>query len=616
MPNEFNFYKRAYAINQSYGGVLMSTSNISMGDRTAGGYLGLAKNTTLTYATYKPGEMYANFELYNAGQGTTPDYYINKFTTSTQSDQQAAYLSDTFVGNPVPNINEDIKVVWSQASYPSALGDIRDHLRFGNNRDAAWVEAGYDGTKNTINIYRADKAGGIPYFINTANVSITIGSPVTNPLHCRVFTSPGLITDNVSSAGGGGYPLIAFFAWDGGNTYYELFRWDISSGYGTLTSIFSTVLSAYFEFPYCGKHDIFYLSQWASPQTYTANRDYLLIIAGGSTGGKVYEMNLMSGALNSRSGDIANYSDVYDIILIGDNSAGIFYTYLSSIAGALADQSNPISGLNVFDSDYNPQINADCFFIGDDQQGVPFPIPPFIRGWLIKFDSSGAFNGVTYPPSATFFNTGIYSNDVRFSSGSYTLKRVVAVDLGQMVVGSGPNLGTQALFVVKCINEAFNGVNSFYKSYDLKFFSTSTQNEDFIAMNHLYCEDYTGYFDAAYTYASGYEAGLPVGAGNQHILSVGSSMSVCATSRTYINDYSYLTSGTSGYSDHFNYIIYLGLSDWNPCDTAPHTGNAYFYISVTGGSSAGGFQQSVGGQGGPANFPSSYGAFHLIVFYA
>jgi len=614
MP-EFNFYQRAYSINQSYGGTLMSTSNISMGDRTAGGYLGLAKNTTLTYATYKPGEILANWSLYNNGQGFGPELYTNKFTTSTQSDQQAAYLADTFVGNPVPKVSDYQQVAWGQVSYPSALGDIRDHLRFSNIRDGAWVEAGYNpsGNRNTINIYRADPSGGNPLFINTANVSITIGAPVTNPLHCRVFTSPGLNTDNVSSAGGGGYPLIAFFAWDGVTTYYELFRWDISSGFGSLAAIYSTTLSSYVEFPYSGKHDIFYLSKWVSPQTYTTSRDYLLIVSGGSTGGKIYQMNLMTGSLSSVTGDIANYSDVWDVILIGDNSSGIFYTYLSTISGAPADQTSTISGLNVFDSDYNPQINDDCFFIGDDQQGNS---PPNIRGWLIKFEG-GNFNAVSYPPSANFFSIGIYNNNTRLPTNGYTLKRVVAVDLAQMVVGSGPGLGTQPLLIVNCISEYNPGIaNTFYKSYGIRFFSSSTQNEDFIAMNHLFCDDYLGQFRSGGYYSSGYESGLPVGAGNQHLLTARYNMDVCATSRTYINDYGYLAY-IGSYSDHFNYIIYLGIGPWNPSlGWPPHNGDAYFYIALTGGSSAGGFQQPSSSQGGPANFPGSNGKLQLIVFFA
>lgn len=616
MSTIFDFYQRAYAINQSYGGVLMATSSITMGDRIS--YDGLAKNISLTYATWKPPVVEANYNLYNAGYASSLEYYTYKFALY-ELDQQAAYLSETSPGFPVPRVNQLSQNDWSGTCYPSALGDIRDHQRWNNLRDGAWVEAGLDsnGTpKNTINIYRADPAGGNPLFINSIDVGVGFGGAGSGPfstLSCRVFTSPGFNTDNVGSAGGGGHPIITFFGWDGSNTYFELFKWDVGSGpYGTLISIWQYSLSSinggYLEFPYSGKHDIFYLSQWTGDQTYTSSRNYLLIVGGGASSGGIYQLDVTNGVWSTLPGDIANYSDRFDVILIGDNKTDTFTTYMSNINSTAVDTENIGSDVKAFDSDYNWQISMDHFFVGDDQQAINGTI----RGWLIYFDTGGYFS-TAYYPTPTYFNYGLYSNSAYYAGGPYTLKRVVAVDFGQMVVGSGPSLSTQDLLIINCINDINYGANSFYKSQDGGFFTSATVNEDFIAMNHLICEDWTGFFHYSGSYQTGRELGLPCGAGNQHILNVKYNMDVIASSKNYLVDYDHFSYGS--YSGHFTYIIYLGLAPW-ASSIDPHTGLAYFYIAVAGGTSAD-FQVPASPFGNPPNFPSApTGVLQMLIFYA
>lgn len=611
----FDFYKQAYAINQSYGGALMATSSISMGDRTS--YNGLAKNISLTNATGNTTITEYNYNLNNKNYGASPEYYLNKFSLTSSTDQQAQYLLGTSPGLPVPKVNNVIGLSWSGTCYPSALGDIRDHEPFDNLRDGAWVESGLESSgtlKNTINIYRADPASGNPLFINTIDVKVgwTGSSASFGTRNCRVFTSPGFVTGNLTG-GSDSNPLIAFFGWDTLTTYYELFKWDLSSGtYGTLTSIYqydlTSINTVYLEFPYIGKHDIFYLSPWVFGQTYTQDRDYLLILGGASSSGNVYQLDVTSGVLSIKNGDIANYSDVYDVILIGDNNtgrvSGTFYTYLSVITGTASD-SQTIADLNAFDSDYNWQISPDYFFVGDDQQSLRGAI----LGRLIYFDSSGLFSTASYP-TPTYFTNGVYSNP-NYYTGRYILNRVVAVDFGKMVVGSGPGY-SQPLFIASCIQNQGIG-RGFYKSTYIELFSTTTENEDFIAMNHLLCEDWTGFFDGTGVYTSGREIDLLCGAGNQHILNVKGNMDVIASSKNYTSS-SYYTTTYGSYSGQYNYIIYLGKSVWGDADTSPHTGKAYFYIAVSGISD--GFRIPTSSQGDPAGFSSPIGGLQMLVFYA
>jgi hypothetical protein len=581
--NKFDFYQRAYAINQAYGTPSFATSSIRMGDGSAS-YFGLAENIADTYTTYDILSTDENYRLSNEFQGGSPEHYSTKFTTTTPNDQQAAYLSNTFVGKPVPKVNQAHIRDWDQTCYPSALGDIRDNTLFNNERDGAWVEAGFDpvpNNRNTINIYRIDVSSSDPYFMATANVSVTSGSPCPTQ-NCRVFTSPGFIADNVSGGGGGGNPLIAFFAWDGTNTYYELFRWDLGSN--SISSIWNYNLTSvnsgpYLEFPYSGKHDIFYLSKWAAPQSYTVGRDYLLIVAGGSTSGNVWQLNLTNGNLVDIKGDAANYSDFNDVILIAENgSSGKFATYLSDLNSAPVEV-EVVTDLNVFDIDYNWLLGTDYFFIGEDQQGLN---PPEVKGWFIYINPSGSFNSSTFP-TPTYLSYGIYSYRNRVSGLAFSLNRAVAVDFGRIWVGSGPGLGTQSLISISCIDDGGYGPNSFYRTASYAKILTGTENEDFVAMNHEFCEDWTGYFDPSGTYqTSGLNYGLPVGAGNQNILGVKSSMDVYAFQKNFFGPY-HDSPLTSSYSDNFNYIIYLGKAPYDPAVGGNHTGHTWIYIAVTGG---------------------------------
>ena len=611
--NKFDFYQRAYAINQAIGTVSIATSSIRMGDVATASYYGLAKKVSDTYATYDILSTYSNYQLFNAGHGGSPEYYTTRFSTGP-NDQQAGHLANTFVGLPVPKVNETKQISWDQTCYPSALGDIRDNKAYNDLRDGAWVEAGYDPTisGHRIAIYRTDASGTDPFFINYANVSVTSTPIPTN--HCRVFTSPGFNTNNVPGTGGGGHQLIAFFAWDGSTTtYYELFKWDLSAPpYGMITSIFQGSLSKYIEFPYSGKHDMFYLSKWTALQTYSSGCPYLLIVAGGTTTGDVYQVDLTNGSCNSQKGLAANYSDYNDVILIADNATGQFVTYIGDITIGSVDFEG-VNGLNVFDIDYNWSLGTNYFFVGDDQQGAS---PNSIKGWLIYIDSVGRFSS-NYYPSPTYFNYGMYYYENRYTGGPYTLNRVVAVDFGRIVVGSGPNLGTQRLFEISCIGDQSSGADSFYKAYEAKFFGSGTENEDFVAMNHGICEDWTGYFDPSGTYQTpNLLYGLPVGAGNQHILSVKPSMDVYASTKNFIGEY-YNSPWGSYYSDHFNYIIYLGQAAWDSSTGGPfdHTGYAFFYMAVACGTSAAPFQLPASSPGGSATFAGNNGKLQLLVFY-
>jgi hypothetical protein len=627
--NKFDFYQRAYAINQAWGtssigtySIGIATSSIRMGDGSPfhGGFTSsLAEYISETYTTYDVLSTEENYKLNNEGNGSSPEHYSTKFTTTAPNDQQAAYLSNTFVGKPVPKVNQAHIRDWDQTCYPSALGDIRDNTLYNNERDGAWVEAGLDphpgGFRNTINIYRIDVSSSDPYFMATANVSVTSGSPCPTQ-NCRVFTSPGFIEDNVSSSGNSGYPLIAFFAWDGTNTYYELFSWDIVNN--TINSIRNYNLTSvnganpYLEFPYSGKHDIFYLSKWAAPQSYTS-RDYLLIVAGGSTSGNVWQLNLFNGNLSFIKGDAANYSDFNDVILIAQNgSSGEFSTYLSDLNSAPVEV-EVVTDLNVFDIDYNWLLGTDYFFIGDDQQAL---IPPIIKGWFIYINPSGSFNSSTFP-TPTYLSPGIYYKQNRIYSLT-SLKRAVAVDFGRIWVGSGPGLGTQSLISISCIDDGGYGTNSFYRTASYAKLLTGTENEDFVAMNHGFCEDWTGYFDPSGIYQTypDLNYGLPVGAGNQNILGVKSSMDVYAFQKNFFGPYHNSPLGSS-YSDNFNYIIYLGQAPYDPAAGGNHTGKAWIYIAVTGGPASADFLI-------PGSTPNTQAAFsgtlngkiQILFFYA
>ena len=625
--NKFDFYQRAYAINQAWGtssigtySIGIATSSIRMGDGSPfhGGFTSsLAEYISETYTTYDVLSAEENYKLNNEGQGSSPEHYSTKFTTTAPNDQQAAYLSNTFVGKPVPKVNHIEINDWDQTCYPSALGDIRDNELYNNERDGAWVEAGFDpGTnRNTINIYRIDGGNSDPYFMATATVSVTAGfaCPTQN---CRVFTSPGFIENNVSSSGSSGYPLIAFFAWDGTNTYYELFSWDIVNN--NINSIRNYNLTSvnsgpYLEFPYSGKHDIFYLSKWAALQSYTSGRDYLLIVSGGSTSGGVFQLNLFNGNLVDIKGDAANYSDFNDVILIAENgTSGKFSTYMSDLNSAPVDF-EVVADLNVFDIDYNWLLGTDYFFIGDDQQAL---IPPEIKGWFIYINPSGNFGSSTFP-TPVYLNYGIYSYRNRPSGLTFSLNRAVAVDFGRIWVGSGPGLGTQSLISISCIDDGGYGTNSFYRTASYTKVFPGTENEDFVAMNHGFCEDWTGYFDPSGTYqTSGLNYGLPVGAGNQNILGVKSSMDVYAFQKNFFGPY-HDSPLTSSYSDNFNYIIYLGQAPYDPAAGGNHTGKAWIYIAVTGGTASADFlipnttPNTAAGFAGTLN-----GKIQILFFYA
>lgn len=594
----FNFYQRAYKVNQSSGitSFTFPPSNITMGD--TGTSVGLA---WFVYAT-----LYADFISADSNRdmytGATASYYMNYFLNSpTPNNNRASYLEYTDVGPAVPWANNSSCFTWDRPCRPSALGDIRDNEKYNNLRDGAWVEAGYNGTDNYISIYSVNPSGGAPYYINsiTTNLAAVCGFNST-PLTCRVFTYPSLMSDfvpSISSVIGGGYVLIAYFAWDNSTKqlYYELFTWN--PNINVLSSWNSgVILSFYDEFLYSGKHDMFTLHPWSSVQNYASN-DNMLIFGPGAVSGvpRAYEIDISSGALiaNPRA-NAGGYVDQRDIIYLSDDK--FILTYLTTLSSTVVDSFALPGGHNIFDADYNYRIADDVFYFGDDQGSS-------IKGWAVRFNPSGLFTSVGAP-------YGVTSDTCTITGGSISsLKRVVTVAPMQIVVGPGPNWSTQVITRVMA-------KNNFYKGGSTIDYDSTSVHEDFCEMNHGFCEDYFNFFDSGGYYTSGYATGLEVGKGNQHIITVTFNVDVNLFSKNLGNQYQTNPMTATTYGGHYNYIIYLGKAAFSSSNTGNHTGDAYFYIGLAAGSGTNDFElPTILIQGTPATFTFATGALNQIAFY-
>ena len=613
----FNFYQRAYRINQAFNSSILSTSSIKMGSIISPNYKGIAfYHSKSLYADVD--SAISNYNLFDANLGTgSPEYYNNNFFTSVGGrNHQAAYLYSTDIGPATPKLNQEIQLTWDQVCYPCALGDTRDNIPWGDYRDGSWVEAGYVSgpNRNYVNIYTADASGGSPRWTNSIQVNSAFEATSRNT---RVFTSPALTSDNIPGLGlPPGYQFIVYFGWDfygnGGAPifHYELFAFDYVSN--ILSSVnagidLTTSYGFYEDFNYTGKHDIFYTAQWMGIHSYRMGVDFLIFLTPGS-GGKAWQMDLAGGSLTPRNASAAAYSDVYDILCTADNISRAFYTWYGKFGfSSPSIDSVSVPYMNVFDGDYRPfptgvlgGTNDEYFYFGDDQQSSLGKIV----GWSVRFDSGGMLSTGGY---------GAYDQGNTYAGGPYTLKRVVAVAPMQLIVGPGPGLGVQNLMRVAC---GWHG-GLWYRAGSVFTYPSTSQHEDFVAMDHGYCEDYTGYFHPSGQYQSGLPQGLKVGAGNQHILSISSLMESCLLNQNTGSDYDLrawsppLSSG-----DHYNYVLYLGSYVWTAANTGSHTNNAYLYITITGGSNASPFLNPVSSPGGPVTFAGANGKVRFIAFYA
>lgn len=615
----FDFYQRAYKINQAFASTVIATASIKMGRIVSPLYTGIAyAHTKSLYADID--SVLNNYNLFDSNLGAgSAEYYNNNFSTSVAGAyHDGSTLVNANAGPATPKLNQAEIFTWDQTCYPCALGDTRDNTQWGDSRDGSWAEAGPNVNKITLNIYQANPSGGSPLWLNTIDTqaNFTYWTAMT-PFKMRVFSSPSFTSDNIPGLGiGNGYQLIAFFAWDttgnNGNPllFYELFAWDpVNNTIGSVVDFdITSTWGPYDEFPYTGRHDIFHTAQWqggAGNGGYKAGVGFLIVLG---SNGRALQIDLSNGRPAAGLADAAAYSDVYDIFCAGHNITRTFSTYsgLVGITSTALDSVSVGANLNLFDADYQPfpagpvgGRNDEYFYFGDDQQGATSRI----TGWSIYFDTS---NGNINTPFGAFARENTYSN------GPYTLKRVVVVAPMQLVVGSGPNLGTQNLMRIVC--GWYGGY--WYRGGSAFFYTSASQNEDFIAMDHGYCEDYTGYFSPSGQYSSGYNSGIPVGAGNQHILSVNSSMISTLSNQNSGVDYDNRVWTGAG-SDHFNYALYIGKHSWTSASSGNHTSTAYLYINVTGGSGAAPFLKPISTIGGPTTFSgAAQGKLRMMAFYS
>lgn len=634
MPNQFNFYQAAYKINQGYGGLTIPTSSIKMGSITSPLYRGLAFYLTKTfYADLNSVE--DNKLLFNTR------YFANFDSSIALKFHSAEYLANCDFGPVVPELNQISDNFWDQVCYPSALGDTRENIMYDPNigdppgsefRNGSWVEAGYVSgpgqNKNYINIYTADPLGGSPIWLNSYPVTNTFEFQSRNT---RVFTSPSFTSDfvpGISPTPPSGTVLIAYFAWstigNNGNPilYYELFGWDVGSN--IISSInngvdLTTTALLYDEFQYNGKHDIFHTAKLlgGSPHNYDLCPHLMIFTNGAGSSPKLVQLDVATAAVRTTTGVAGAYDDSTDIFAYADNVTRSFYTLYGRFGKGGPPGTDPLhlqaigGTLNIFDADYKSgnrgagtktsndeafTLAADYFYFAEDRQSLNGTIV----GWSLKFDKFG------------IFSTKSRANTI---TGSYTLKRAVLVAPMELIVGPGPGIGGQDLIRITCdYDDGSGGSVIWYKAGAVNFYFSSG-HEDYIAMDHGWCEDWTNYFHPSGYYTSGYESGLPVGAGNRHILSVNGFMGTSLINHNTTS--TYLTEPYSGTpSDHYNYSIYLGMCSWNAAAISPHNGVAYLYINVTGGSISAPFLNPTSGLGFNTVFTGPGGRLRMMLFYA
>jgi hypothetical protein len=275
--------------------------------------------------------------------------------------------------------------------------------------------------------------------------------------------------------------------------------------------------------------------------------------------------------------------------------------------------------LNIFDADYRPfppgafqTRNDESFYFGDARPGSG---SSGIVGWSVEIDTSNTLSRGTilgvYDQLNGYTHTGL---------PSYTLNRVVVTAPMQLIVGPGPGLGTQKLLRITCGWKGFypNGASHPWYKPGAFSYTSASEHEDFIAMDHGPCEDYTGYFDTSGYYQSGYEVSpfdvISVGAGNQHILSVNNYMGFSLFSQNNGVDYTNTSWAGGSISAHYIYALYLGISEWGGL-TAPHNQRAYCYMNVTGDGNA--FLNPTTTFGQAVNFGGAQqGGLRILIFYA
>jgi len=587
MPTStFDFYQRAYAINQAHG----TSSSISLSSIKMGGTGRLAYQVTKTFYA----DAASNVPNYNMIAG--PNYYNNNFQyNSAGHTHSASYLQLTNVGKPVPVADSFFQQAWDQTSRPSALGDFYTNTPFVDLRDGSWVETGND-THNTINVYNINGSSGQIDWISTH----TTGCPFTaDCANTRLFTHPTFNSDNVGGYGSG-ISFIAYFAWDYGlsHLYYELFGFDYTSG--NLSSITSvTTLAIFDDFSYKGKHDMFFLINGAGGPS-------LLIWGSGLSSGypQVYEIDLTGNVTTQSNADAVSYSYALDVMCWGDNSTAKVYTALGSLGNQVDNKG--ASHCKFFDCDCNDNIEGvfnsrnDTFYFGDDQISGSSAI----KGWAVSVDGSGNIVGVNSLLNPT--------SGISFT----TLARVVAIaPLSMVVGGDGIHTTTQVLARISCKSSWYSAVRTTTNCYA---YPTTSHHTDFLAMDHSYCHDIYGGYDLSGFYTSGRETGLPVGAGNQHIHSIDSGLNNYFFSNNYVNQYQNQNQTVNGsYTDIQNNLIYLGPANWTNS-----SGLSYVYLSITSGGAASPFSTPIGGSpgtgasvGGAVNFGSSNGVLLLTFFY-
>ena len=618
MPSLFNFYQAAYKINQGIGTTTLSLSDIKMGSDTTTSYDGLAFYLTKGF--------YADLDSVVPNRNLFANY-SGKFDTSVPGKSHSAtILADCNFGPAVPNLNDYYDSPWDETCYPSALGDTRDNLRYGNLRDGSWVEAGYvatgQPTGNFINIYTANpNTFQEPIWLNSHGCSNQFAATFPN---CRVFTSPSFMTDYVPALNlAPGLVLIAYFAWSptgsgsGGQIlYYELFGWDPGTNIlGTITTvdITNTYAGYYTTFFHTGKHDMFHTAPRNSPQNYIGC-DFLSVL---TNDGWLVQFDVASGdpVLRERA-NAGAYSDVYDVFALVNNSTSTFFTITGRVGlmSFIDTEIAPVA-INIFDADYRPfptlssGTQDNYFYFGDDPQTARGA--GTVIGWSLEINSAGQFStaalgvsglrsAVSTPlPSPTTFplNLGL----------PYILKRVVVVSPMQLILGSGPSYGTYPLIRITC---NYSG-GSWYRSSRVVEYGTGTHNEDYIAMFHGFCEDYLDTFDSSGSYPIGiapaYTDGLPVGAGNGHLLTVSYNMNLSLHNHNTTSTF-FSQNFPGAVSGHYKYALYLGKS----ANANSPTGEAYYYINITGG---GGFHSPFSTLPGPAFFITTTGNLRLLSFH-
>ena len=225
MSNTFNFYRRAYQVNQGYGSNILSLSNIDMKNLSEGDTTNNIGIVDTWYAdTNSNSHNISLFSTYSSGkfQNTTPG-----------SDHRASYLSDTNSGPATPKINSYYTEYHDGTTYPMALGDYYTYTPYGNYGDWGYAIAGWDPNIGSygVDIYQISTSTYQTSYITGYNATACPFPPTGNNIDCRIFTSPDYTDQKTGLTGGGSgqVKIITLVAWDYGTnqTYFENFRFSL-----------------------------------------------------------------------------------------------------------------------------------------------------------------------------------------------------------------------------------------------------------------------------------------------------------------------------------------------------------------------------------------------------